>query len=169
VITGSTPDPLTRMEAMSVFLITRGLPVVIELGLLVFCLIECIQTPAEDTRNLAKPWWILLILLIPLVGSIAWLVAGRPVRRHGSVPWPAGRTAGYPEYERPRRSTAPDDDSDFLRELGNVNAEHERTLAQWEADLRRREQELQHAKDQPKPPNPTADAPRTDPNHPGDS
>ena len=147
------------------FLVTRGLPVVIELGLLVFCLIECIQTPAEDTRNLAKPWWILLILLIPLVGSIAWLVAGRPVRARGSVPWPAGRSAGFPGYERPRRAVAPDDDPDFLRELGNVNSEHQRTLEQWEADLRRREQELKRPAD---PTGPGTDTPRADPGQPTD-
>ena len=119
-------------------LLLRGLPVLLELGLLVFCLIDAIQTPAEDCRNLAKGLWILLIVLLPVVGGIAWLVAGRPQR--AATPY---RTTGFPEYERTRqRPLAPDDDPEFLARLRKVDQEHEQTLGRWEADLRRREEEL---------------------------
>jgi hypothetical protein len=112
--------------------------VLIEIGLLVYCLIDAIQTPAEDHRNLAKPLWILLIILVPIVGAIAWLVAGRPPR-HAGTP----RTPGFPEYERTRQAPlAPDDDPAFLARLRQVDDEHEQTLNRWEADLRRREEEL---------------------------
>jgi hypothetical protein len=117
-------------------LLLRGLPVLIELGLLVYCLIDAIQTPGEDTRNLPKGLWILIIIVLPIVGGIAWLVAGRPLRPVGPP-----RTTGYPEYERVR-PLAPDDDPQFLASLRKVAAEHEDTLGQWEADLRRREEEL---------------------------
>jgi len=119
----------------------RVLPVFLELGLLVYCLIDCIQTPDGAHRNLSKGIWILLILFFPIVGGIAWLVAGRPERS------PYGRTeyvSGYPEYQRGQaRPTAPDDDPDFLRQLRKVDSEHESTLKDWEADLRRREAELE--------------------------
>jgi hypothetical protein len=117
-------------------ILLRGLPVLIELGLLVYCLIDAIQTPGEDTRNLPKGFWILIIVVLPIVGGIAWLVAGRPTR----PAWPV-RTTGFPEYERVR-PLAPDDDPQFLASLRKVDAEHEETLGQWEADLRRREEEL---------------------------
>ena len=131
-------------------LLRNGLPLLIELGLLIFCLIDCIQTPTEQVRNLPKVMWVILIIVLPLIGGIAWLFLGRPSRSAGSsVPWPAGRTAGYPEYERPRRAVAPDDDPDFLREIGRVNQEQERTLSQWEADLKRREEELRRRSDEP--------------------
>jgi hypothetical protein len=117
-------------------ILLRGLPVLIELGLLVYCLIDAIQTPGEDTRNLPKGLWILIIVLLPIVGGIAWLVAGRPLRPTGPA-----RTPGFPEYERVR-PLAPDDDPQFLASLRKVDAEHEETLGQWEADLRRREEEL---------------------------
>ena len=123
-------------------LLTRGLPVIIELGLLIYCLINCIQTPADEVRNLPKVGWIVLIVLLPLIGSIAWLAAGRPQGRRGSAPWLAGPTSGFPEYERPRRTVAPDDDPDFLRELNQVDGQHEKLLSDWEEDLRRREQEV---------------------------
>lgn len=98
-------------------LLTRGLPVLLEIGLLVYCLIDCIQTPSGATRHLEKPWWLLIIVVLPVVGGIAWLVAGRPDRRpRHQVPWPS-RTAGFPEWERPRRALGPDDDPEFLAGL----------------------------------------------------
>ncbi len=126
----------------------RFLPLVVELFLLVFCLIDCIQTPEHEVRNLPKVAWVLLILVLPLIGGIAWLVAGRPQQsRGGQVPWPATRTAGFPEYERPRRRLAPDDDPEFLADMRRGNAEQEDLLRRWEDDLRRREREL--GKDRP--------------------
>lgn len=123
------------------FLVTRGLPVLLEVGLLVFCLIEAIQTPADEIRGLGKGYWILLIIVFPIVGGIAWLVAGRPVRRAPASGWRPG--SGFPEYERSRRSAplGPDDDPEFLREIRKVDQEQEETLKKWEADLKRREAE----------------------------
>jgi hypothetical protein len=136
----------------------RFLPVVVELFLLVFCLIDCIQTPEHEVRNLPKLAWVLLIIILPLIGGIAWLVAGRPQSqsRGRQVPWPSTRTAGFPEYERPRRAVAPDDDPEFLAEMKRGNAEQEALLRKWEEDLRRREREL--GKDAPtdEPPAPNA-------------
>lgn len=121
----------------------RVLPVLLELGLLVFCLVDCIQTDSVLVRNLPKTAWVLLIVLLPLVGGIAWLVAGRPERgaTARSVPWPSTATAGFPEYERPR-TAGPDDDPEFLAGLRASDEQHERMLRDWEADLRAREQDL---------------------------
>jgi len=117
--------------------VLRFVPFIIEIGLLIYTLIDAIQTPKTDVRNLPKVAWILLILLIPWAGPIAWLVAGRP--KSGSarvVPWPATRTAGFPEHER-SRPIGPDDDPDFLREMNRGNNEQEQLLNRWEEDLRR--------------------------------
>jgi hypothetical protein len=123
--------------------VIRFLPFAVELVLLIFCLIDCIQTDESEIRNLRKGWWILLIIFFPLIGGIAWLVAGRPQRqRRRGVPWPSTPTAGFPEYERPRRPTGPDDDPQFLEEIRRGNSEQERLLKKWEDDLRRREQQL---------------------------
>jgi hypothetical protein len=143
-----------------VVIVIRVLPALVELGLLVFCLIEAIQAPQDQIRNLPRWAWIVLILLVPLVGGIAWLVAGRPLRRPGagrSVPWSAGPTAGFPEYQRPPRG--PDDDSDFLAGIGRADREHEDVLRRWEEDLRRREEQL---KAEPGDPGPAPAAPDDD-------
>ncbi|MBI4941589.1 MAG: PLDc_N domain-containing protein [Actinobacteria bacterium] len=123
---------------------TKGLPLLIEVGLLVYALVDCIQTPVP--RNLPKWGWLVVIIVLPLFGSIAWLVLGRPDRRAGQVPWPATGTAGYPESERPQpgragRSRAPDGVPDFLAGLA-ARREDETRLAAGEENLRRREDEL---------------------------
>jgi len=137
----------------------RLLPYAVELILVVFCLVDVIVADESRIRNLGKWFWILLIVLIPLAGAIAWLVAGRPVNAPPrQVPWPS-RTAGYPEYERPAhlRPRAPDDDPEFLAKLRQDSSDHERMLSQWEADLRRREAELRRRRDpQDSPPEPDA-------------
>jgi hypothetical protein len=131
-----------------------GLVSLLAMGLWVFCIIDALTAPEHAVRNLPKLAWI-LIVLIPPVGPIAWLIAGRPVDttadlpykgNRGRTPWPSTRTAGFPEYERPRRGSAPDDDPAFLdrleREKAKADAEHEEMLRRWEADLRRREEDL---------------------------
>jgi Phospholipase_D-nuclease N-terminal len=122
-----------------VFLMTRGLPVLLELGLTIFCLIDCIQTPQIAVRNLPKWGWIVLILIFPLIGGISWLVAGRPLAGQR----PQDYVTGFLEYRSGSAGPlGPDDDPAYLRELGRMNSEHEQMLRTWEDDLRRREQEL---------------------------
>ncbi len=120
----------------------RLLPLMIEVVLLFGCLIDAVQTPANQTRNLPRWVWILLILTVPYIGPIVWLFAGRPGR---GVP-PAGPAPTEPTWPtrdfatRPRIS-APDDDPEFLSTLKKRN-DHEAMLRKWEEDLRRREQGL---------------------------
>ncbi len=119
----------------------RLLPYVVEVLILVFCLIDAIMADDSRVRNLPKWGWILLIIVIPLVGGIAWLVAGRPVNApQGPPPRPVAR----PGWEQPPRARpkAPDDDPEFLASLKKSNSDHERMLKQWEDDLRRREEDL---------------------------
>jgi hypothetical protein len=125
------------------------LPGFIEIVVLVFCLIDCIQTDAQLIRNLPKIAWIVLIVVIPVVGGIAWFVAGRPPRdaQAASVPWRATRTAGFPEHERPGSSSSgvsalTEIDERLQRDLDRVDREHEEALRRWEASLREREQRL---------------------------
>jgi hypothetical protein len=134
----------------------RLLPYAIELALVVFCLIDCVQSNEHRIRNLPKWVWIVLIILLPMVGGVVWLVAGRPTRASAGreASWPTTKTAGFPEYERPRqRAKAPDDDPEFLRSLKKANTEHEDMLRKWEEDLKRREDEMRKDEN-PKPEEP---------------
>lgn len=82
----------------------RYLPVLLSLALTVYCVVDAIQTQDGAARNLPKIAWLVVILLLPFLGPVAWLVAGRP--RKGAP--------GVPQQRRPR---GPDDDPDFLKDL----------------------------------------------------
>ena len=120
------------------------------LALVVYCLIDCAQTSSATVRTLPKSMWLLLIAAVPLVGAVAWLVSGRPEGAPavpGGPPRPAagrgatsGRAGGSPV--RPGSPLGPDDDPEFLRQIRAIDAEHRRTLEQWERDLRDRERRL---------------------------
>jgi hypothetical protein len=94
-----------------------GLFGLVMLGLWLYCIIDVITTDSARCRNLPKLAWVLIVLFLPEIGSIAWLVAGHPWSGSG-VP-ERGSTGRYPEYDRPGRRAAanPDDDEEFLRGL----------------------------------------------------
>jgi hypothetical protein len=114
-----------------------------DLALLVIALIDCLASDEYEIRALPKVVWVFIILLFSPIGGIVWFVAGRP-QHAGAVgraeAWRPG--AGFPEATRPGRQVAPDDDPEFLRNLARTNREDEEMLRTWEADLRRREEEL---------------------------
>ncbi|WP_151771867.1 PLD nuclease N-terminal domain-containing protein [Streptomyces abyssomicinicus] len=119
----------------------RILPFLLVLALWIYAFIDCLNTPEEKVRGLPKVVWVLIILFLGevLVGPIAWLVAGKV--RHGA----AASTGSTPsEWHRNHRpgSVAPDDDPAFLSRLAEENKRDEALLKDWEADLRRREEEL---------------------------
>jgi hypothetical protein len=120
----------------------RYLPVLLLIGLEIFALIDCIQTSEDEARHLPKLAWIILIVIAPLVGAIAWLFAGRP-RAAAAEGAQRTRTTG-PAPSRSARPLGPDDDPEFLEQLRRQDAEHERMLKQWEEDLRRREEQDLH-------------------------
>ena len=47
-------------------------------ALWMYCIIDVITTPDAAVRNLPKLLWLLVVVLLPDVGSIVWLVAGHP-------------------------------------------------------------------------------------------
>jgi hypothetical protein len=79
------------------------------LALTVYTVVDCVQTEERRIRTLPKALWVLLILVLPLVGPIAWLIAGRPEQPG------APRLGGPGHRDGPPRG--PDDDPDFLRRL----------------------------------------------------
>jgi hypothetical protein len=83
--------------------VLRYLPVILSLALTVYCAVDAIQTRDDEVRALPKIAWLALVLLFPLVGPVAWLIAGRP--REGR------------NVRQPPRPRGPDDDPDFLKDL----------------------------------------------------
>ena len=119
---------------------------IVSIILMVWCLIEAVSTDESRMRNLPKLWWILLILFFPLAGSIAWLVAGRPLV---AGPRP-GATPAFPEYDRPGRAVPRDPvkDEDFLKKVRERAEEQRRRYEQQKKDLSK---DQDKDKDQDKP------------------
>ncbi|WP_216215677.1 PLDc N-terminal domain-containing protein [Amycolatopsis aidingensis] len=111
-----------------------GLFGVITIAVWIFCLVDIITTPEGDCRNLPKMGWLVVVLLLPLVGGVLWLIAGRPEGTRAYRPGAYERkTPGFPEYDRPGRFAAPDPaaDEEFLRRC-RERAEEQRRKARGE-------------------------------------
>jgi hypothetical protein len=130
----------------------------IDLGIMVAALFDCITTESVLVRNLPKLGWVAVILILSGIGGVLWFIAGRPTPAERSTyephpGHPAGRGLRANEPPDPidaPRMFAPDDDPDFLRSLSDQTrrADEER-LRRWEADLRLREERLRQREDPP--------------------
>ena len=121
----------------------------LEIILAVLALISCLSAYEGQVRVLPKGVWVIIILLLPWVGSILYLAFGRPLpeTRAGADAWRPG--PALPESDRPRQ-LAPDDDPAFLKTIdAQTRRSDEELLRRWEEDLRRREDELRKKKDLP--------------------
>jgi hypothetical protein len=115
----------------------------VPIALAIFAWVDCLLTPRPWVRLAPKPVWAVLIV-VPYVGALLWIFTGRaaqprdPRRRATDVPYPGlfsslGRTGTH--QARPRIvdtptartrtgtapstwTVAPDDDPEFLRQLG---------------------------------------------------
>ena len=72
--------------------------VIVVIGVVIFALIDLIQVGSDQVRGGSKFLWAVVILLLPLIGAVAWLWLGRAP----SAPSGPG-------------IVPPDDDPDFLR------------------------------------------------------
>ena len=96
-----------------------------------YCLLDVALSSPDAVRNLPKLMWVVLVILLPPIGGIVWLLAGRPVGRTapggGGATDPSSRRAPTPggpgtprgsgPPRRPPGPRGPDDDPDFLRDL----------------------------------------------------
>jgi hypothetical protein len=86
----------------------------------IYAVADCAFFDRSRVRGLPRGWWIVVILLVPIIGGLLWFIIGR----------------GRANRVGPSRggTVAPDDDVEFLRHLRDDAAQQER--------IRRMEQEL---------------------------
>lgn len=90
-----------------------GLLSVLYFVFFLYCLLDVVLSESSLVRNLPKLVWVFIVLIVPLAGGIAWLVAGRPERATAAP----GSTRSRPRRRRPQTPMGPDDDPGFLRRL----------------------------------------------------
>jgi hypothetical protein len=83
----------------------RVLLILLSIAIQLYGLIDCAQREDTEVRSLPRWGWLIIIVLVPTIGAIAYLIAGRPKRPGGG------------SNKKPKRTIAPDDDPDFLRGL----------------------------------------------------
>ena len=104
------------------------------LFLWIFCIFDVITSEPELVRNLPKLVWLLIVIIVPDVGSIAWLIVGRP---RGAAFSPGATSPRAPRQRGSAGPLGPEDSPHFLKSI-----DEQRRLKAWEDDLRRREEEL---------------------------
>ncbi|MCU1546513.1 MAG: hypothetical protein JWP30_1613 [Homoserinimonas sp.] len=78
----------------------------------VYTFIDCARTDEQRVRGLPKTLWIIIVILLPLIGSILWFAIGKGRKDRRLKP------QSRPVY--------PDDDPAFLRKLGTDREQEER-------------------------------------------
>lgn len=82
-----------------------------------YAFIDCVLVPGALTRTLPKWVWLVVIVLVPFLGAVAWLLAGRPAREPVAATLTGSVARVLPR--RTRGPVAPDDDPTFLRKLAD--------------------------------------------------
>lgn len=83
------------------------LVVLLLFGFWIYCLLDVLRTDASQTRHLPKAGWIAIAFFGFVIGSILWLVDGRPR-------YPADVAGSRVAADAP---IGPDDDPAFLHDL----------------------------------------------------
>ena len=115
----------------------EGLVFLILFAFWIWAILDVIATDSGLCRNLPKGVWLILVLLLPDIGSLAWLLLGRPEK--GS--WRPGST----DYSAPRRPIAYEDHPRYSAtpEITDRRSEElDRRLDAWEAEQRVKKAEL---------------------------
>ena len=88
----------------------------------IFCIVDVILSEEWQIKTLNKVFWVLIILLLPLIGGILWFIFGKD------------RGEGSSQGSAPRRTVAPDDDPAYLSKLAREQ-EQEARIRDLEAQL----------------------------------
>lgn len=123
------------------------LPWIVVFALWVYCIVEIVTTDDSLIRNMPKILWLMIVVFLPLLGSLLWLLLGRPEgKAFGAGSQQRGRSRSRRAPPRPAPRAAPprgpEDSPDFLRVI-----EERKRLQHWEQELRRREEELRRRED----------------------
>jgi hypothetical protein len=99
----------------------------------IWALLDCIATDSALCRNLPKPMWIILVLILPDIGALAWVLLGRPEK----ASWRPGST----DYAAPRRPVGLEDSPRYSASptiSDRRSEELDRELERWEREQKER-------------------------------
>ncbi|MBO0608797.1 PLD nuclease N-terminal domain-containing protein [Myceligenerans salitolerans] len=103
---------------------------VLYVALVVYTLVDVAQSDDEERHGIPKALWVGAIILLPLIGSIAWIVlaflARRRKGRRAAAPWErvSGDTAAPPPADEV--PAGPEDDPEYMWLLEQARRRRER-------------------------------------------
>lgn len=96
----------------------RVLLVLAGVAVTIYALVDAAQSHDADVRVMPKPYWMTVVVLVPVLGALAWLAWGRPAPDEPSW-WEALARGRFGTRATSTRTSAPDDDPSFLAALGD--------------------------------------------------
>lgn len=110
-------------------------------AVVVLTLIDIIRRDDSEVKHLPKIFWILIVILVPLIGCILWWVVGREFPTH--IALPARRPRQQPHNTQPRPPLIVDDRPSDVRSTEQQLADLDREIEEWrlkEEEFRKRQQ-----------------------------
>ncbi len=98
----------------------------LHIALMVYCVVDLVGTHRSKVRSMPKPVWFIIVIFIPLFGSLLWLLVGRPEDAGFAPGTSKGEAPSPPPRSGPHGTTAaggstaprgPEDDPTFLRDI----------------------------------------------------
>jgi len=115
------------------------------LALWVYCIFDVISTEQSRIQNLPKFIWLLIVVVIPPIGPIAWLLLGRPRGASFKVGSGEVRPSRQQSPPEPTVTERPPPDPDYQRRREEAIRKHHE---EREAELKAREAELKRLEDE---------------------
>ncbi|WP_424937487.1 MULTISPECIES: PLD nuclease N-terminal domain-containing protein [Bacteria] len=112
---------------------------VLLLALTIGALIDIITRPDDQVKHLPKVFWIILVILVPLAGSIIWFLVGRDYGDRGvRIP---RMQRGAAASAAPAPPAPPVDTRTTEQQIADLDREIEEWRLRAEIEKRKREQE----------------------------
>jgi hypothetical protein len=134
--------------AMVGVIVPIGIGGIVFFALWFWGILDCMATDSALVRNLPKTTWLFVVIMIPMAGALVWLLLGRPEGAGLRI----GGTYRVPNYTKRSRSRGFEDSAEWEtrskqikpprpadKSIGESSAMKERRLAEWEAELKKRE------------------------------
>ncbi|QNA93158.1 MULTISPECIES: PLDc N-terminal domain-containing protein [unclassified Microbacterium] len=111
---------------------------ILVIALMIGALIDIITRDSALVKHLPKMVWIIIVILLPLIGSLLWFAIGREYGESG-VPIPRMRRAERPMPRTDVRPAPPTDTRTTEQQIADLDREIEEWRLREEIERRRRD------------------------------
>lgn len=111
----------------------------IVLGVMIFALVDIIRRDDSEVKHLPKVMWVVIVILLPIIGTVLWFALGRVYPEGGPrMPRPSARTTSAPAPVRREERTTEQRTTE--QQLADLEREIEEDRLRRELDRRRRDE-----------------------------